>query len=185
MIQRTLTLVAILAAAPALAMGPSPYAGQEARPIASLSADDVAALEAGEGWGLAKPAELNGYPGPRHALDMAEKLMLTAAQVDALQRTYDAMNTEAKRLGAEYITAEAALDAAFESGNIDNRQVATLTADAGRLRAALRAVHLAAHVETLPLLTPHQAHIYQELRGYAGDGDAGGHAGHHRQHGSN
>ncbi len=50
----------------------SPYVGQEARGIKALSQDDVEGLLAGAGspfGGMAKPAELNGYPGPRHVLD--------------------------------------------------------------------------------------------------------------------
>ena len=49
--------------------GASPYAGEEARAIKSLSADDIAELQRGGGRGLAKPAELNGVPGPAHLLD--------------------------------------------------------------------------------------------------------------------
>src|SRR5215469_14793256 len=45
-----------------------PYAGQEARTIKALSDDDIAALRKGEGMGMAKAAELNGYPGPVHVL---------------------------------------------------------------------------------------------------------------------
>jgi hypothetical protein len=41
----------------------APYAGQDQREIKSLSAQDVTDLLAGSGWGFAKPAELNGYPG--------------------------------------------------------------------------------------------------------------------------
>ena len=41
-----------------------PYAGQQTRAIKALSDDDIAALRAGEGMGMAKAAELNGYPGP-------------------------------------------------------------------------------------------------------------------------
>ena len=49
---------------------PQPYAGQETRVISSLSPEDQRALRAGEGGGLAKPAELNGYPGPAHVLEL-------------------------------------------------------------------------------------------------------------------
>ena len=41
----------------------SSYAGQEIRDIKALSPEDTAALLAGKGMGLAKAAELNGYPG--------------------------------------------------------------------------------------------------------------------------
>ena len=66
---RTLSLVlaASLFALPALAAD-MPYAGQQARTIKALSDDDLAALRKGEGMGMAKAAELNGYPGPAHVL---------------------------------------------------------------------------------------------------------------------
>jgi hypothetical protein len=56
----------------------SPYAGQEQRPIKALSDQEVAALLAGQGAGFAKAAELNGYPGPMHVLELADRLALSA-----------------------------------------------------------------------------------------------------------
>ena len=56
-----LVLTATAFAVPVRADNPSaPYAGQQARSIKSLSAEDVAALLKGEGMGMAKAAELNG-----------------------------------------------------------------------------------------------------------------------------
>ena len=49
----------------------APYAGQQARAIKSLSDEDIAALLKGEGMGMAAAAELNGYPGPAHVLQLA------------------------------------------------------------------------------------------------------------------
>jgi hypothetical protein len=73
----------------ALGAGDQPYAGQDARAIASLSQADVDAILAGQGWGLAKPAELNGYPGPLHVLEEADALELTEEQRGAVQAIYD------------------------------------------------------------------------------------------------
>ena len=68
-------LIAVLALSgfPAMAqhVEGSPYAGMQQRGIAALSESDLAALMAGEGWGLALPAELNGVPGPTHLLELA------------------------------------------------------------------------------------------------------------------
>ncbi len=50
----------------------SKYSGQEKRTIKSLSPDDIAELERGGGWGLAKAAELNGLPGPAHLILQAQ-----------------------------------------------------------------------------------------------------------------
>src|ERR1043166_1905183 len=46
--------------------GGSPYAGQQSREIKSLSDQEIDGLKNARGLGLAKAAELNGYPGPRH-----------------------------------------------------------------------------------------------------------------------
>jgi len=46
--------------------------------------------------GLAKAAELNGYPGPKHVLELAGPLKLTSAQVAATEATYRRMNSRAK-----------------------------------------------------------------------------------------
>jgi hypothetical protein len=56
------------------------YAGQQKREIKALSEAEVSAYLDGRGMGLAKAAELNGYPGPAHVLDLAEKLQLTPQQ---------------------------------------------------------------------------------------------------------
>jgi len=55
----------------------SPYEGMQARPIKALSAEQIADLRAGRGMSLALAAELNGYPGPRHILELGEQLGLT------------------------------------------------------------------------------------------------------------
>jgi hypothetical protein len=61
----------------------SPHAGQEVRDIKSLSDGDIQSLQNGTGeafGGMAKMAELNGYPGPRHVLDVASELQFTDRQ---------------------------------------------------------------------------------------------------------
>jgi hypothetical protein len=169
---------AVAALAALLAVGAvaetAPYAGQQDRAIAALSAEDVAALEAGAGWGLALPAELNGLPGPAHVLEHAEAMGLDDGQVAAVTAIFERMRADAQAAGAAYIDAERALDAAFRAGDPTAAEVAALTADAGAALGALRAVHLTAHLETAPLLTRHQTMLYGQLRGYGG-----GHDGHH------
>jgi hypothetical protein len=67
-------LLAVCAlATPVLAEPPStPYAGQQHRIIKALSEEEIAALLKGEGLGMAKAAELNGYPGPLHVLTLVK-----------------------------------------------------------------------------------------------------------------
>jgi hypothetical protein len=71
-----------------------PYAGMETRKIKTLSAQQIADLKDGNGMGLALAGELNGYPGPRHAIDLAEQLQLSPAQVARLNELYAGMKSE-------------------------------------------------------------------------------------------
>src|SRR3546814_2442449 len=84
-------LAALLAPALAADPGPSPYAGDEARRIKALSDQEIADLRRGRGMGYARAAELNGYPGPRHVLDMAGALGLAPDQAAAAETLFRAM----------------------------------------------------------------------------------------------
>lgn len=169
--------IALFAAAPASASD-TPYAGLETREIKALSDERRDGLLTGQGLGYALSAELNGIPGPRHVLDMAEALDLSDAQREQTQALFDAMNAEARRLGAALIAAEAELDALFASGEADPQAVAAGTAAIAEIEGALRATHLNAHLATAPLLSRHQRVLYARARGYGADGH-GGHSGHH------
>lgn len=152
-----------------------PYAGQHHRPVKSLSQADVDDLLAGKGWGFAKPAELNGYPGPRHVLDLGPQLALSAGQTAAIQAVFDGMQRRAIALGQDYVAAEQAVDALFASGAATPDLLTQRIQAVERARAALRTVHLQAHLDTRPLLTPEQIARYRDLRGY-GDGKSHRHA---------
>jgi Spy/CpxP family protein refolding chaperone len=145
----------------------SPYAGQAGSEVKALSPDEMKALKEGSGMGMAKPAELNHYPGPRHVLDMKDEIGLSSAQTAELQAIYDRMHSTAVVLGGQIIAKEKALDDEFASGTIDKSTLADLTSRIGALQAALRAVHLSAHLETRSVLTPEQIARYDSLRGYA------------------
>jgi Spy/CpxP family protein refolding chaperone len=136
-------------AVPVLADPPrTPYAGQQARTIKALSDEDIAALLKGEGMGYAKAAELNGYPGPKHVLDFARQLKLTAAQREQVQAIFEKMSAAAKPLGAELVERERLLDQLFGSGQITPDRLAAETAAIAELRGRLRSVHLSAHRNT-------------------------------------
>jgi Spy/CpxP family protein refolding chaperone len=147
-----------------------PYAGQQAREVASLSAEELRDLQDGRGMGLAKSAEVNGHPGPSHVLELAEELRLTPEQRQLVKAAFDRMKAKAKALGGAYIKAETAVDQAFKSGNANAAEVAARVVEANRLLGEVRLSHLLAHVEITPLLTPEQRARYAELRGYAGGG---------------
>src|ERR1700733_4313505 len=97
----TLVAAACALAVPVLADNPTPYAGQQDRTIKALSDDDLAGLLKGDGMGFAKAAELNGYPGPKHVLDLADRLNLTAGQRQRVQAIFEKMSLSAKPLGAQ------------------------------------------------------------------------------------
>jgi Spy/CpxP family protein refolding chaperone len=141
----------------------------QTRPIKALSAEQVADLKAGRGMGLALPAELNGYPGPRHLLDLAGQLGLSPSQRDALQAMFDAMKAETVPIGERLIEQEAELDGLFSRRQATAKTVAAATAAIGETQAKLRNAHLKYHLATVALLQPDQIERYQQLRGY---GDA-------------
>jgi hypothetical protein len=167
-----LALAISLIALPALAAD-LPYAGQQARAIKALSDDDIAALRAGEGMGMAKAAELNGYPGPVHVLALAAQLGLTEDQRHDVQAIFDRMSEAAKPLGGELIAQEQALDQLFAKGEITPDLLAAATAAIAELQGRLRLVHMSAHLQTRALLNADQIARYEKLRGY-GDQKAPG-----------
>jgi Spy/CpxP family protein refolding chaperone len=173
---RAWLLIMAAAALPcsAWAAGEAPYAGWDGRPIKALSAGQIDDLQSGRGMGLALAAELNGYPGPRHVLDLADQLDLTADQRAETQRLFDAMQVQAIALGSQVIAGEAALERLFVLGTASGAATLAAAVEVGRARGALRGHHLRYHVAMREVLSPHQILRYQQLRGYA----AGAHGGH-------
>jgi len=161
----------------------SPYAGLETREIKALSPERVEGLRTGAGLGYAMAAELNGHPGPKHVLELADELALTPPQRDAVRAAFERMRDDAVEIGGRIVEAEATLDRRFAHRHLDEATLESLTAQIAELEGRLRFVHLRAHLETDAILAPVQRERYVELRGYAGAGDgAGGHA-HHPGHG--
>lgn len=158
----------------------SPYAGEQRRSISSLSEREVAALRRGDGMGLAKLAELNHYPGPKHVLDFSEELDLSPQQLTAAKALYEEMRHEAVALGERIIEAEAQLDKDFKHGLITEELLKAALVDIGRLRAELRHVHLRAHLHQRVLLRPEQIRTYDQIRGY--DRDKNVHGEHSTDH---
>jgi Spy/CpxP family protein refolding chaperone len=163
----TLGVAVFILTAPVFADAPpTPYAGQQTRAIKALSDDDIASLLKGEGMGMAKAAELNGYPGPTHVLALAPQLKLTEPQRQQAQAIFDRMNAAAKPLGAELVEREQVLDQLFAKGEITPDRLATETAAIAELQGRLRSVHLGAHLETRAVLSLAQIALYGQLRGY-------------------
>jgi LTXXQ motif family protein len=144
-----------------------PYRGLERRAIAALSDEQIADLRAGRGMGLALAAELNGYPGPIHVLELAEPLGLTEDQRSRVQALHAAMKAEAVPLGERLIGQEADLEAAFRERTVTRANLAEKTAAIAATQGALRHAHLKYHLATVEILSPEQVGRYGTLRGYA------------------
>lgn len=146
-----------------------PYAGMQNRAIKSLSDSDIRELRRGGGWGMALAAELNGMPGPAHLLELKDQIPLTPEQVGKTQALFNEMRKAALPAGERLIAAEAALEAAFARGAVDEAALRRLLAEAESARAELRFIHLSQHYKTVQYLEPAQIKRYNVLRGYAED----------------
>jgi len=146
----------------------SPYAGQNTRDIKSLAPEDVDAYLSGKGMGLAKAAELNGYPGPAHVLALASELDLSPNQKQRTEALFTSMEAKAADLGHALIEQERELDEQFASKQATQESVAAILQRIGELQAKVRGAHLQAHLAQLEILTSSQVAKYQELRGYTG-----------------
>lgn len=156
----------------------SSYAGEEARAIKALFGSEIADLLAGRGMGYAKAAELNGYPGPKHVLELVDELHLSSGQREQTQAVFARMEASARELGAKLVDAERELDSMFGKGTVTADSLAAALSRIGALQAELRGVHLQAHLEQVRILKRGQVARYMELRGY-GNGGHGEHAHHH------
>ncbi len=162
-------LAAALAAPAAAQHAHAPYAGLQTRAIKALSPQDIDDLKAGRGMRLALPAELNGYPGPVHVLELGSGLALEPGQRTRMEELVAAMRAEAVPLGEKLIAEEAALDRLFAERTVTPEALSAALKSIEATRAALREVHLKYHLITVKILTPHQIARYAQLRGY-GDG---------------
>jgi Spy/CpxP family protein refolding chaperone len=161
----TAFLVLAVAAAPASAQH-QPYSGQQERELKALTAEQVKQYQAGAGMGYAKAAELNHFPGPMHALELADQLKLTTEQRAAIQRLMDRHKDEAKALGAELVSAERELEQLFHGRKVDEAVLARAVRTTAAVEGEYRLSHLETHRRMRGLLTDDQVRRYDELRGY-------------------
>ena len=169
---KTLFIFSLLFTTPSLAQhkhdpqSHAPYAGLEKREIKALSDEQIKDLKSGKGMTLALAAELNGYPGPAHVLELADKLNLTSKQKQQTQNLFKAMSKETKALGAQLIKEEKALDLLFKNKKVNPQNLKQTTQQIGQTQAKLREAHLRYHLLTVEILTPEQINSYNKLRGY-------------------
>ena len=144
----------------------APYSSFQNREIKALSQQQIDDLKSGKGMSLALPAELNGYPGPAHSLELADPLKLTQQQKQRMEELFSAMSNEAKKLGLEVIEAERNLDALFKNKTVNPQNLRDATLKAGEAQARLRESHLRYHLLTIEVLSTEQIASYNRLRGY-------------------
>jgi Spy/CpxP family protein refolding chaperone len=118
----------------------------------------------GRGFGLAFPADQNGYPGPLHVLELKDRLQLTPEQESRMRTLFDGMLAEAKPRAARLADAEARLRRLFADRAADDATVRAAVAAAETARAEVRLAHLLTHLRTRDLLTEAQRQTYQQLR---------------------
>ena len=103
----------------------SPYAGEQSQGIKSLSQQETADYLSGKSMGFAKAAEINGYPGPGHVLELADKLALSLMQKAKTEEVFDKMQRRARELGSRLVDAEKRLDESFASKTVSRESLAT------------------------------------------------------------
>lgn len=146
----------------------SPYAGMEQRVVKALSDQQIADLKAGRGMGFALVAELNGYPGPSHVLELADALQLNNEQRMKAKALVEAMKKETIPLGEQILAEELALDRLFADGTVTPASLQAAATRIGLEQGALRAAHLRYHLAMIGVLNSNQMHRYAQLRGYGG-----------------
>jgi len=118
----------------------------------------------GRGFGLAFPADQNGYPGPLHVLELKDRLRLTPEQETRTRALFEAMLAEARPRAARLAAAEARLRQIFAERAADDAAVRTAVAEAETARAEVRLAHLLTHLRTRDVLTEAQRQAYHQLR---------------------
>lgn len=144
----------------------SPYTSHAGLKIKALTPETIEQYRKGTGMGLAIPAELNGYPGPRHVLDLGVEISLTSEQRAKMEELFESMRTAAVRLGEEIIALESKLDAGFASGTMTRVELQALTNEIASRQGKLRFTHLETHIAAKAILSAPQIAAYNKARGY-------------------
>lgn len=116
------------------------------------SETEISGYIEGREMGFAKAAELNGYPGPAHVLELADELVLTPKQRARAQALKDSMKNAAS-LGAQLVDTERRLDTLFAQGEATDQRITWLVEKIGQLQAEIRLVRLRAHLLMRDVLT--------------------------------
>ncbi|MBI2206215.1 MAG: hypothetical protein HYU41_20470 [Candidatus Rokubacteria bacterium] len=105
---------------------------------------------------MAFAADQNGYPGPLHALELKDRLRLTAGQEAKMRELLAAMKAEIPK-SERLLAAERNLERLFADAAATEAAVRAAVAEVERARTDVRLVHLLAHLKTREVLTPEGA----------------------------
>lgn len=140
--------------------------GMQSGPMLSgISEGEKEALLKGSGLGAGMIAMMNGYPGPKHVLEMGDELELTAEQREKIGSLFAERKASFVEMGQELVEKDERLTAMFASGSVNTRDVEKLSVEIGELQGKLRAGHLNAHVLTWEALTPAQRDKLASMQG--------------------
>ena len=111
--------------------------------------------------------KINGYPGPRHVLDLANELELTPDQQNNITAIYEDMKLKAEKLGQEIIHIEKVANEGFANRSITDETLHQLILKSGEIYGQLRYIHLSTHLKMMDILSLEQVDLYNQLRGYS------------------
>lgn len=163
---------------PVIASAQTPYSSMQSRQIKSLSDQQIGDLRAGRGMGLALAAELNGYPGPSHILELGDQLGLSSEQRTKIEEMFSDMKAETIPIGKRLIEQEDNLNRRFSDHIITAAGLGLATSAISKTQGELREAHLKYHLLAAAVLDKTQLVKYAELRGYGADAPKKQH--HHR-----
>jgi Spy/CpxP family protein refolding chaperone len=136
--------------------------------LSGISESEKEALLTGSGLGAGMIAMMNGYPGPKHVLEMGDELELSAEQREEIGTIFAERKASFVKMGQELVEKDEELTAMFESGSVDTEEVEKKAREIGDLQGKLRAGHLNAHVLTWEALTPAQREKLASMQGMHG-----------------
>ena len=140
-------------------------AGQGQKAVALSCAEQFeAVVREGYAFGMAFAADRNGYPGPRHILELKTQLGLTADQEAKVTELMHAMLAESRPKGARLLEAERRLERLYADGVADEASVRAAVAEAERARSELRLAHLLIHLRARDLLSREQRDAYRKIQ---------------------
>ena len=138
--------------------------GGDHRRVQAYAAEFEQVVAGGRGFGMAFAADQNGYPGPLHVLELADRLGLTADQEARMRELMHAMFAESRPRGAVLLAAEARLTKLFADGAASEAAVRAAVAEVERARSEVRLTHLLTHLRTRDVLTEAQRRLYHQAR---------------------